>query len=224
MTSPFAPPAADGSRGGDDPPAGAQPGTTVVGYPPMPAAPAPVVPPMYWRVLRLSAVRPNGWQRAILVEGVIGLSIVLALADVASAWTVLVLPLVTMAIVMAHDYLAGVLDPGRRSAPPPARAADYAWVVGIPVAILLLRVLVHPSGEGRDTSLIVLGVLLWLGIAVLVYRYLVRRGVSKDRAAAIGAVTFLLSPLAGALGAALEARRRRMEGAGRPASPPYEPR
>lgn len=222
MTSPFAPPAADAPRGGDNPPAGVQPGTTVIGYPPMPAPPAPVVPPMYWRVLRLSAVRPNGWQRAILVEGVIGLSVILALADVASAWTVLVLPLISMAIVMAHDYLAGLLDPGRRSPPPPARAADYAWVVGIPVAILLLRVIIHPSAEGRDTTLIVLGLLLWLGIAVLVYRYLVRRGVAKNRAAAIGAVTFLLSPLAGVLGATLEARRRRMD-PGSPASPPYDP-
>jgi hypothetical protein len=72
---------------------------------------------LYWRLLRLSAVRPNGWQRAVLVEGVIGLAVVLSLADVASAWTILVLPLVSMAVVKAHDYLARLLGPAQRVGP-----------------------------------------------------------------------------------------------------------
>ena len=209
MTSPYAPPSTEQRTSG------------VVGHPPVPGTPAPFVPPMYWRVLRLSAVRPNGWQRAVLVEGVIGISVILALADVASAWTIVVLPLVAMAVVKAHDYLAGLLDPARCSEPPPARAADYATFAGIPIFILLLRLVVHPSGSERDASLVMLGILLNLGIAILVYRYLVRRGVPTGRAVAIGVVTFLLSPLAGILGAALEARRTRLASEGIPASPPF---
>jgi hypothetical protein len=113
MTSPYAPPKVDSSRG------------TAIGHPPVLAPPgarpiAPGGPPMYWRLLRLSMVRPNGWQRAVLVEGVIGLAVVLSLADVASAWTILVLPLVSMAVVKAHDYLAGLLGPLQ----PPEEAAD----------------------------------------------------------------------------------------------------
>jgi len=68
-----------------------------------------VKPPMYWRMLRLRYVHPNGWQRAVLVEGVLGLSLVLVLADVASAWTLLVLPLASALVVKANDVIAGLL-------------------------------------------------------------------------------------------------------------------
>lgn len=71
--------------------------------------PAPAKPPLYWRLLRLKHVHPNGWQRAIFVEGVLGLSLVLVLADVASAWTLLVLPLTSAAAVKGHDVLVGLL-------------------------------------------------------------------------------------------------------------------
>lgn len=64
---------------------------------------------MYWRLLRLHHLHPNGWQRAILVEGVLALSLVLVLADVASAWTLLVLPLASALVVKAHDVLVGLL-------------------------------------------------------------------------------------------------------------------
>ena len=72
-------------------------------------APAPVKGPMYWRLLRLRNVKPNGWQRAIFVEGVLALSLVLVLADVASAWTLLVLPLASALMVKGHDVIAGLL-------------------------------------------------------------------------------------------------------------------
>lgn len=65
--------------------------------------------PLYWRLLRLRYLRPNGWQRAVLVEGVLGLSVVLVLADVASAWTLLVMPLASAVVVKAHDVLLGML-------------------------------------------------------------------------------------------------------------------
>ena len=44
-----------------------------------------------------------------LVEGVLALSLVLVLADVASAWTLLVLPLASAAAVKANDVLVGML-------------------------------------------------------------------------------------------------------------------
>ena len=66
-------------------------------------------PPLYWRLLRLRHIRPNGWQRAILVEGVLSLSLVLVLADVASAWTLLVLPVASAVIVKANDVVVGML-------------------------------------------------------------------------------------------------------------------
>jgi hypothetical protein len=65
--------------------------------------------PLYWRLLRLQHVRPNGWQRALLVEGILGVAVVLTLADVATAWTLLVLPLVSALVVKANDVLVGQL-------------------------------------------------------------------------------------------------------------------
>jgi hypothetical protein len=75
--------------------------------------------PLYWRALRLQHLRPNGWQRAVLVEGVLALAVVLVLADAATAWTLLVLPLASALLVKGHDVLAGLLRPKTRTAPPP---------------------------------------------------------------------------------------------------------
>lgn len=80
--------------------------------------------PLYWRLLRLRNIRPNGWQRAVLVEGVLAVSVTLVLADVASAWTLLALPLASLVVVKAHDVLVGMLRPDAgsshtRTAPPP---------------------------------------------------------------------------------------------------------
>jgi hypothetical protein len=82
----------------------------------------PAATPLYWRVLRLRHLRPNGWQRALLVEGVLTVAVVLTLADVATAWTLLVLPLASMTVVKSHDLLAGLLarsGPDMQTAPPP---------------------------------------------------------------------------------------------------------
>ena len=73
--------------------------------------------PLYWRLLHLRELHPNGWQRAVLVEGVIGVSAILVLADVASAWTLLILPVTTAVVVKAHDVLSEMLrrrEPGDR--------------------------------------------------------------------------------------------------------------
>jgi hypothetical protein len=65
--------------------------------------------PLYPRLLRLRHIHPSGWQRAIFVEGSIAVASLLVLADVATAWTLAVLPLVVAAVVKANDVLAGAL-------------------------------------------------------------------------------------------------------------------
>lgn len=65
--------------------------------------------PLYPRVLRLKNVHPNGWQRAVLVEGMAVAGGIAALADLATAWTPLILPVGAAIVVKFHDVLAGVL-------------------------------------------------------------------------------------------------------------------
>ncbi|HVT21580.1 MAG TPA: hypothetical protein VHE57_09360 [Mycobacteriales bacterium] len=76
--------------------------------------------PLYWRLLRLRHTRPNGWLRALYFEGSVALGVVLVLAEAASVWTIVVLPLVVAVVVKANDVLAGNLgrvyrQPQRRS-------------------------------------------------------------------------------------------------------------
>ena len=78
--------------------------------------------PFYWRALRLRHLRPNGWQRALFADLPIVVAIVLVLADVASAWTLLVLPVAVAAVVKANDVLAGLLDHPAASPPSPRDA------------------------------------------------------------------------------------------------------
>ena len=65
--------------------------------------------PLYPQLLQLKHVHPNAWQRAVLGEGMAVLGGLLALADVASAWSILVLPAAVAVVVKAHDVLAGPL-------------------------------------------------------------------------------------------------------------------
>jgi hypothetical protein len=112
--------------------------------------------PLYWRVLRLKHIRPNGWQRALLVEGVLTLAAVLTLADVATAWTLVVLPLVAAGIAKTHDVLAGYLGRSARPAASPSPAphladmfAPYESVHIIP-ANMTTRMRTAPEPEGSD--------------------------------------------------------------------------
>jgi hypothetical protein len=66
--------------------------------------------PLYPRLLRLRHIEPNAWQRAVLGEGAIGAGVLLAMADLASAWTIVVLPVAVAAVVKAHDALQGLLE------------------------------------------------------------------------------------------------------------------
>ncbi len=83
------------------------------GEPDAPEEPARVSRPLYPRLLRLRHVHPNAWQRAVLGEGALAAAGLLVLADVASAWTLLVLPVAVAAVVKAHDVLEGVLASDR---------------------------------------------------------------------------------------------------------------
>ena len=67
--------------------------------------------PLYPRLLRLRHVAPNAWQRAVLGEGALAVAVLLVLADLATAWTLVALPLAVAAVVKAHDALAGFLAP-----------------------------------------------------------------------------------------------------------------
>lgn len=69
--------------------------------------------PLYPRLLHLQHIHPNAWQRAALGEGAIGVGVLLAMADLATAWSIVVLPVAVAAIVKAHDALQGLLDRGR---------------------------------------------------------------------------------------------------------------
>jgi hypothetical protein len=83
---------------------------------------APAKRPLYARLLRLKNIHPNGWQRALLAEGALALAVLLVLADAASAWTLLALPLGVAVVVKAHDLLAGIL--GRPVPPGPGSWDD----------------------------------------------------------------------------------------------------
>lgn len=55
----------------------------------------------------------------MLGEGALAVAVLLVLADLATAWTLLVLPVAVAVVVKAHDLLAGLLstDPGDPAEP-----------------------------------------------------------------------------------------------------------
>ena len=75
--------------------------------------------PLYPRVLRLRHVHPTAWQRALLVEGMMLAGGLVALADKATSWSPVILPVAAAMVVKFHDVLAGLLPPR-----PPARPTD----------------------------------------------------------------------------------------------------
>lgn len=70
--------------------------------------------PLYPRLLGLRHIQPNAWQRACLVEGMAALGGLAALADKASAWAPLALPIAAAVVVKFHDVLVGLLPPRPR--------------------------------------------------------------------------------------------------------------
>jgi hypothetical protein len=65
--------------------------------------------PLYWRLLRLRHVQPSSWQRAVFFEGSLAVATILVLADLASAWLLVVLPVAVAVVVKGHDVLVGWL-------------------------------------------------------------------------------------------------------------------
>src|SRR4051812_12458034 len=81
-------------------------------------APVPAArKPLYPRLLRLRNIHPNAWQRALLGEGALAVAVLLVLADLATAWILVVLPVAVALVVKAHDLLAGLFKDDQ----PPAR-------------------------------------------------------------------------------------------------------
>lgn len=80
--------------------------------------------PLYVRVLRLHHLDLRGWQRGLLSEGVLVASVLLVLADLVSAWGLVVLPLAVAAVVKANDAVAGRLARTARDAPAPGQLPD----------------------------------------------------------------------------------------------------
>lgn len=62
--------------------------------------------PLYWRMLRLRAIRPGTAMRVALVEGLAFAGVLLALAGATSVWAILVLPIVAAVVVKANDLIA----------------------------------------------------------------------------------------------------------------------
>ena len=65
--------------------------------------------PHRWGLVRLRHVHPKAWQRATLDVGPPVLAVLLVLADLATGWTLLVLPVGVAAVVKSHDVVAGLL-------------------------------------------------------------------------------------------------------------------
>lgn len=75
--------------------------------------------PLYHRLLRLRHYRPGPLMTAVLFEGSIAASAVLALAEILSWWGVLAIPVTVAAIVKFNDLVLDLASrPPRR---PPAR-------------------------------------------------------------------------------------------------------
>lgn len=77
-------------------------------------------PPLFARLLRLRHLRLRRWQTAIFVDATIAVAVVLVLAELATAWTLLVLPLAVALVVKLNDVVAGVLaGPAETTTAPP---------------------------------------------------------------------------------------------------------
>ncbi len=80
--------------------------------------------PLYPRLLRLEHVHPNGWQRALLVEGMAFVGLLGALADKASWWAPVVMPVAAAAVIKFHDALSGVIGRNLDAGDPEAAEAE----------------------------------------------------------------------------------------------------
>ena len=85
-----------------------------------------VTRPLYPRLLRLRHLELNAWQRAVLGEGAVAVALLLVAADLATAWTLLVLPVAVAVVVKANDLAVGLLRFDASVEPADPEAADPA--------------------------------------------------------------------------------------------------
>ncbi len=85
--------------------------------------------PLYPRLLQLKNIHPNAWQRAALGEGMAALGFLLALADLASAWSILVLPIAVAFVVKAHDVITGLLPRRAHAVAVPRPGSQALWAL-----------------------------------------------------------------------------------------------
>jgi hypothetical protein len=78
--------------------------------------------PLYARVLRLRHLRPGGIMCFLFFEGAVTAGVLLALAELASWWSVAILPIAVAAMVKVNDVVAGAL--GRSASQDPPAAVD----------------------------------------------------------------------------------------------------
>jgi hypothetical protein len=64
--------------------------------------------PLYARVLRLRHLHPSGMACFALLEGSVGVALLLALAELVSWWALIVLPALVALLVKGNDVVAGV--------------------------------------------------------------------------------------------------------------------
>lgn len=86
--------------------------------------------PLSARVLGLKHLPWAPWQRALLLDGPLVIAVLLVLADLASAWVLLVLPLAVALVIKANDVLAGRLQAARHPPLPPTGAPSGARTAG----------------------------------------------------------------------------------------------
>jgi hypothetical protein len=80
--------------------------------------------PAYARVLRLRHLSPGGILCSLFFEGALAVAILLALAELASWWSVAILPVTVAAMVKINDVVAGAVGHPASQHPAPAAEAD----------------------------------------------------------------------------------------------------
>jgi len=109
--------------------------------------------PFYARLLRLRSIHPRGVLCALFFEGAFLVGGLVALAELASWWSLLVLPLTVAALVKTDDLITGWRADAARTAAPvasPSESPDWRSATGRPGSA---RGVARPIGRvtGRAT-------------------------------------------------------------------------
>lgn len=103
--------------------------------------------PLYARVLRLRHLNPSGVLCFLLFEGSLAVGVLVALAELTSWWSVLVLPATVAAMVKVNDLVAGALgrsgDSRHVAAAGSGDEGRRSWRDAVPAA----NPVIHQVGE-----------------------------------------------------------------------------